>query len=171
MNITKFCADVEPHGGRYSLTTPWVKDGWRYATDQRITVREKTDAPDDRPGYPSVPELFAELHAGDIARRPLIPPLDGNVTTWEEPACMIGDEPNAACMLWGKGCPHESEYECTNRVKGTTPATQYIASYKWDGRYIELIHKELPGATYALDMGGFMHFYCDGIEGVLARLK
>ena len=170
MNIIKFCAEVDPPRVRYSIATPWVKDGWRYAIDQRVTVRKKTDAPDDRPGYPSVPALFAEFVKGDV-ELPLVPPLDGKVTTWEEPACMVGDEPNAACMFWGKGCPHESEHECTNRTKGTTPDTQYIASYKWGGRYIELIHKELPGARYALDMGGFMHFYCGDVEGVLARLK
>ena len=169
MDITKFCAKVEP-AGRYPITAPWVKDGWRYATDARITVREPTNAPNDRLGYPDCEALFAKFRKDDIETLPLVPPLDGKVTEWAEPACALAYDPVKGCKLYGK-CPATNDGECTNIIKGTTPKTQHFASYRWDGRYIELIHKELSGARYALDMGGFMHFYCGDVEGVLARLK
>ena len=170
MDITKFCSDAEPYNGRFPITRPWIKGGWRYATDVRIAVREKTDEPDGAPGYPEVEALFAAVSPG-VENLAVLPTHDGTGTDWEEPACELIEDPTTkTCKHWGN-CPATHDGECTNRVKGRTPADQRFAGKKWGGKYIELINSELPGAYYAVTPNGWMRFVCGDIEGMLAPLK
>ena len=172
MDITRFCAEVEPPRHRYPITTPWVKDGWRYATDQRITVREMTSAPDDRPGYPDCEALFV-AHPGGYRLKKFaeVPTHDGTGTKWREPACEQVLEPTTKDCKHVGSCEATWEGECTNLVRGVRPGSRAIQGYMFGGPYLVLINKELPGARYFLDSKGLMHFYCDGVEGVLARLE
>jgi len=53
---------------RESIMTPFVRDGWKYATDGRIMVRIKTDEPDDS-GQPHKRPNAAKLFEGfDVSK-------------------------------------------------------------------------------------------------------
>jgi hypothetical protein len=53
VDLDVFCDPTTGPETRYDLSTPWVYDGWRYATDGRICVRELA------PGEPSSPDVRA----------------------------------------------------------------------------------------------------------------
>lgn len=170
MDITKFCAEED---ARYPISKPWVKDGWKYATDARIVVRVPTDEPDSKTQMYQIVSLFAARPvAGKPATWAIIPTHDGSGVDWEEPACLGAAPPEKACKQWGK-CGVTSEYDqtCTNTIKGRAPGPMHFAGKKWGGYYIDLINKELPGARYTLDAKGWMHFVCGDVEGILPHLN
>lgn len=76
MDLQPFCSVDET---RASLMTPWVFNGWQYATDGRICIRIKTDEMDDsNEPYkrPDVSMLFADFNVEGL--EPFeIPTLDG----------------------------------------------------------------------------------------------
>ena len=172
MDIQKFCADVEPHNGRFPITRPWVKGGWRYATDIRIAVREKTDERDGAPGYPDVEALFAgRIVPMHDSAWTVLPTHDGKTTAWEEPACELVENPTReTCKDYGE-CPATHDGDCPNRVKGSTPIDQRFAGQKWGGKYIKLLNDELAGVKYWIAPSEWMHFFCGEVEGLLAPLK
>lgn len=169
MDITKFCSEED---GRYGLSKPWVKDGWKYATDGRIAVREPTDEPDsNRPMYAELAGLFAgRCDVPDDA--PAVPTHDGKGTDWEEPACCVSEYPPNSCKQWGK-CKVGSEFDgtCTNTVKGRTFGPIHCAGKKWQGQYIKLLNDELPSARYTVNAKGYMVFRAGDVEGLLAPTK
>ena len=79
LDLSPFCDSKDD--SRYSLGTPWIDDGWQYATDSRVCVRQPTTKrpPDDGQRRPKVDSLFANFprcvekwpaHDGVKARRP-----------------------------------------------------------------------------------------------------
>lgn len=50
----------------YAVTTPFVLNGWEYATDLALCIRRRTDARDSKPGagerYPNVESLDWSVH-------------------------------------------------------------------------------------------------------------
>lgn len=169
MDITKFCA-VED--ARYLISKPWIKDGWRYATDGRIAVREPTDEPDSMWRiYDEAVALFAGRCdvPGDA---PAVPTHDGKGKDWEEPACCVSEYPPKSCKQWGD-CPASpgGGGECTNTMTGRTLGPMRFGGQKWQGNYIDLINKELPGARYTVNAKGYMVFRAGDVEGLLAPMK
>ncbi len=169
MDITKFCAT---ESARYGIDKVWIMHGWKYATDARIAVREPTDEPDSTAGMYDMEAVFAGCDdVTDIDTLPLVPPLDGKVTEWEEPVCETVEFPTTeTCKYYGQ-CPVTNALDCPNRIKGTTPVSQRFAGKRWDGTYIELIHSELPGARYRIIEQGAMQFFCGNVQGMLAPMK
>jgi hypothetical protein len=57
--------------GVYAVTTPFVLDGWEYATDLAVCIRRRTDARDSKPGagerFPNVQALNWNVE-GEVAR-------------------------------------------------------------------------------------------------------
>lgn len=167
MDITTFCAEED---GRYPLSKPWVKGGWRYATNGRIAVREPTDDPASLWDFYDVGAVFAIRPLANEKALAVIPTHDGTGTSWEEPACSVANDPPKACKLWGK-CPAAEDGECENTVTGRTPADQCFGGRKWNGAQIDLINKQLPGARYTVTRKGWMRFVCGDVEGMLAPQK
>ena len=62
VDLNVFCDPSSEPTARYDLSTPWVYDGWRYATDDRICVRELA------PGEPSSPD--ARASGSNVGKRP-----------------------------------------------------------------------------------------------------
>lgn len=56
--LLRFCGDKE---SRYALTAPWIRDGWRYATDGRLCVRMPAEGLQDTAAVyiPPAGEVFA----------------------------------------------------------------------------------------------------------------
>ena len=164
MDITKFCAEED--GRYYYLTTPWVVDGWRYATDGIIAVRKPTDEPDtDLTKRPTkiMEEFFRDF---PCPYGTLVPKHDRRLaTTVKEPACLDNDD----CIRI-KECKFIDREKCTNLIAYRVPKDMEFAGHKWQGKYIELLNDELPGARYSLTAFG-MRFVCGDVEGVLARMK
>ncbi len=169
MDITKFCAEED---GRYGLSRPWSKDGWRYATDGRIVVRVPTDEPDsERAMCAELLPLFAgRALTEDREHWQLVPTHDGKGKDWEEPACCGADDPPKACKRWGK-CSYSEDGKCTNTVKGRTFGPIHCAGKKWQGQYIKLLNDEMPDARYTVNAKGYMVFRAGDVEGLLAPMK
>jgi len=89
IDLTRFCADENL---RYNLDHPWVRGGYKIATDGRICVRVKTDEPDTVPGegerYPDIDALFKELDEKIAAWHPMPTALPYNAPSWDNcPVC------------------------------------------------------------------------------------
>lgn len=71
IDLQPFCStDTD---GRYGIDKPWVKDGWRHATDGRICIRlPATGEPD------ALPEKRVP-HFDEV-----LPPVDGNWQPWPQ---------------------------------------------------------------------------------------
>lgn len=174
MNIMKFCAEED---GRYPLSETWVKDGWRYASDGRIAVREATKHADSEGKYGArnlaeVSVKVADFFSGHPRPElrhclPTIPTHDGSGKDHTSPACEVGPEGDAVkCDKFGH-CDATGDHDCTNKVKWRWLEAMKLGDYHYQGLYIDLINKELPGAKYAIDDVGMLYFYCGDIEGVL----
>lgn len=167
MDIKKFCADAD---GRFPLSKPWVKDGWRYATDGRIAVREPTDEPDSPWAFYDVGAVFAVRPLAKEKAMAVIPAHDGKVENWERPACVVAENPPESCGRYGD-CSYSEDEECTNTVKGRTHANQCFGGKSWSGGQIALVNEQLPGALYTVTRNGWMRFVCGNIEGMMAPMK
>ena len=62
----KFCCDDNL---KYDLSNPFVIDGWKYATDGRVTVREPTTARNTKGRQLPSAEIMAVLFSEDFQRR------------------------------------------------------------------------------------------------------
>lgn len=172
MNIEAFCADIEPLSGRFPISKPWVHNGWKYATDIRIAVREMTDEPDSHAGYPDVEALFAgRAFPPDSSAWKVLPTHDGKGKAWTEPACIVAADPPKSCKAWGN-CPASPEGggECTNEISGLTPGDRRFEKIRFGGPYLKLLNDELPGVKYYIG-NDCMRFMLGDVEGVLARMK
>ena len=168
MNITKFCADED---GRYPYSKPWIGDGWRYATDGYIIVREPTTEPDsdhDRPAM--LVTVFGGVTPANL-RRYVVPTHSGQGKDTTRPACDGLDEPTTDTCAKVGTCKAEGEHECTNRVPYRVLDDMKFDGRQWPGKYIAMINAELPGAKYTIAQNGSMHFFLGRIEGVLTSLK
>jgi len=54
----------------YDIDKPFVQNGFAYATDAKIIVRQKTDAPDTDVVVPSVGDLFDDFRGGQSVEIP-----------------------------------------------------------------------------------------------------
>ena len=97
-NLLPFCEAEAEESGRYSLKSPWIHDGWEYATDSRVCVRQPTTKrpPDDGQRRPDVDTLFENfpecvekwpVHDGVKAKRPCRKCRGTGRTTCECPVC------------------------------------------------------------------------------------
>jgi len=169
MDIANFCADED---GRFPLSKPWVKDGWRYATDARITVREPTTEPNTENRTETIEPLFG-LALSRAARDVLavVPTHDGKAKTTKEPACMLVENPTKETCPKVGNCEAKGDHECTKMADYRVPASQRFADHKWQGLLIELINEQLPGARYFIGQKGYMYFFAGDVEGILAPMK
>lgn len=80
-DLSPFCDPKDD--SRYSLSTPWIDDGWESATDGRVCVRQRTTQPatKDEKRRPQVDRIFENFprcvekwpkHDGKKARRPCL---------------------------------------------------------------------------------------------------
>ena len=119
VDLNVFCDPMTDRPeSRYDLSTPWVYEGWRYATDGRICVREPA------PGEPSAPDVRA--FGSNKGKRPRAHdyfaafPKNGFTGDW--PAAEYGEEPCTACggedkcECSGCGALHECE-KCHGRKR------------------------------------------------------
>lgn len=133
IDLSVFCDPTTGATTRYDLATPWVFDGWRYATEGKILVREPA------PGEPSAGDIRA--FGSNEGKRPraheffdTFPP-DGFIQDW--PAVEYGEEPCEACGGKEKcrcsrcGAQHECQ-ECNGRgreLKDTMIAGRLFAGW------------------------------------------
>ena len=168
MDITKFCAEED---GRYPISKPWIHDGWKYATDGRIIVRQWTDEPDsDHETYDEIKAFFDGPLTDARQDAEVIPTHDGSGTDQYDPACMLdGRAVEEACSKWGK-CVAQNDGECKNLKTWRLLDNIKFAGMLWGGRYIKLLNDELPGARYTIIDSTRMHFFLGKVEGVLAAM-
>ena len=191
--ITGFCADED---GRYRISKPWVKDGWRYATDGRVAVRLPAEGEPDEPQpegpgtrLPDASDWFGEQYEfkADLCTEPF-PPHDGRTIkqTCDNEAHMKDcQECNGTGTCWCPKCEHPHDCpkchgegvdrrsqtrcpECNSFGYGNHPAPQVIAGKRIQGTIAVRI-AELPGARYYSDghAGRPLHFVAaGGLEGV-----
>lgn len=101
IDLTPFCSVDET---RMAINTPFVFNGWKYATDGRVCVRVPTDEPDDsNEPYkrPDASDLFKGFDVSGLETF-VIPTLDG-VQEKRCPSCN------------GNGysiCDHGHDHEC-----------------------------------------------------------
>lgn len=96
---------------RYAIGSPWVKGGYRCATDGRICVRMRTDEPDTKDvAAPSIKGLFWNDPPGAMAD---MPDTTGKTAAINCPLC------NASGVHWCQTC--ESDHECGYCEGGCEP--------------------------------------------------
>ncbi len=182
IDLKPFC-DYED--GRYALTTPWVKGGWRYATDGRICVRTPTTEPDS-PKYnedglkrPDAAGLFSRFPDSGFYELPAT--LDEETSrdedAWREcdcaewiqcPRCK-GDmcercEYEGQVIKAAKGCKM-----CGGR--GKLPHVYQRIGNEWFDRWYIAKVRALPGVTVRSLDENRLAFVFDGGQGLLMAVR
>lgn len=163
IELQTFCSEDDC---RESIMTPFVRNGWKYATDGRIMVRVKTDEPDDsnephkRPNAAKLFEVFdvSKLDAVDL------PELTG-VTTQKCRYC--NGNGVQTCSL---GHDHDCD-ECDGTGEVEEWPSQDIGACRFSERYLSKIIT-LPGLKfYPTSAENPALFTFDGGEGILAQMR
>lgn len=194
-DITPFCAE---EAGRFLIERPWVKDGWRYATDGCVCVRVPAPGEPDTPSpLESGPRLFEADECfgaqydfeADRCTEPF-PTHDGrtfkqacdNEAHMKEcPDCLGSgtchcpscDNAHDCPKCGGRGYRTVKQTpcpECNASGYRADPAPQVIAGKRVRGPSAILI-AGLPGARYYSDGHAVepLHFVADGgLQGVVA---
>lgn len=101
MDLQDFCSVDET---RMGINTPFVRDGWKYATDGRICVRIPTNEPDDSNEPHKRPDAAAIFQGFDVTGLVpfVIPELQG-----------VKDKKCPSCNGYGHStCDHGHQHEC-----------------------------------------------------------
>jgi hypothetical protein len=162
IDLTPFCSVDET---RMAINTPFVLNGWKYATDGRVCVRIKTYEPDDsNEPYkrPKASDLFKGFNVGGLESFE-IPDLKGV----EMLEC---DECNGAGSVT---CNYGHEHECDMCEGGTVEkwSNQHIGPATFSERYLVKI-KALPSLKFfptKSDAPAFFTF--NGGEGIIATVR
>lgn len=182
IDLTPYCDDP---GGRYSLDTPFVIDGWKYATDGRCCVRIPCEEPNtDGRKIPKANELFADVVGLAYETWPNSP-----IHRCKGPCVFChGDKmyPSTVCKNCGGNGYMEHEdcarcdgvgyvgpkcFNCDGIGWGLACCHQEILGVELSFRYVRLIEK-LPGPLLiARHSDEFVAFRFDGGEGLLAPLQ
>lgn len=134
-DLRPFC-DTDDEDGRYNLTTPWVFNGWQYASDGRIGVREpctfadtpfQVSAGDKK--RPTIEYLFEQFPS---CTQPW-PAHDGEKVKRKCPVCKGEEDVTCNCPKCGK----DHLGPCQNCEDGTVlvPKPLIIAGRKIAGEY------------------------------------
>lgn len=184
IDLQPFC-DTEDV--RYALSTPWVKGGWRYATDGRICVRVTTDEADS-PTYnedglkrPGADRLFDDFPPDGFEDMPKS--LDEQVDDAPDaprlcecaklvlcPKCK-GDDWCDKCVAW-EGEIVKANQKCeTCGGKGELPRVYQGIGNEWfDKWYLDKM-RALPNLlVQSLDKNR-LAFVFDGGEGLLMSVR
>ena len=185
--ITVFCAEED---GRYRISKPWVKSGWRYATDGRVVVRVPAPGEPDESGDRLLDggHWFGEFNFHAARCTEPFPAHDGRTI---EQACDNEAHMKECPDCNGSGtcrCPRcEHPHDCPEckgngyRTRMKTrcpdcnafgyrdePAPQVVAGKRIGGA-VAIRIAGLSGALYYSDghAGRPLHFVADGgIQGV-----
>jgi hypothetical protein len=147
---------------RYDIERPFVVGGWKYASNGFIAVRRRTVKPDMEVKVP--PELFSTFDAVDwstcIRQLPQVHP---DRYEWDD-TCDCAEfcsEPADVCDGLGSNCkrcggrgvilkPDCPVCKGTGTVHYSDPPIMRFDGMLVDGKYLEMVHKDLPGpALYA----------------------
>lgn len=177
IDLTPFC---DPDG-EY-LATPWVKDGWRYATDGRVCVRVLADGEPNEPpllkrALPSVAQMFSAVD-GEWLIWPAIPPC--NLCHGKSAALVncSNCRGSGRCECADCGCQHEcaecdgdgqSEQTCECH---SDESRDILCGAAWVRGYLAERIGALPHVSYLpqTDSGKPVRFRFDGGDGLVMPL-
>lgn len=194
MNWQRFCHPDYPDGVprmARDLVKPFIIGGWRYASDARIAVRARTDAPDTEglSDYvrQTLPPQFEGLDwSGKHCCHPLPKTTEARVTgyDWCESCadiceCQADDRRDGCSKCVGgfryrKDCP---ECKGTGRVFFSNHYYYRFDGITVNGKYLALLWEELTGPCYAKPAKPMAVLQIrsvgpiDEVQGILAQMK
>ena len=134
-DLTSFCSPDKTTTGHCTLTSPWIYNGWQYATDGRICVRQPTlqvayPPTDDDMKRPAAFHLFSDFPKN--CSRPW-PKHDGGTVDVNCPTCNGSGREDCNCPT----CGTDHSRPCLDCAYGKVPVpkVQTIAGRKIAGTY------------------------------------
>lgn len=193
IDLKPFCAAEQ---GRYLIDTPWVKGGWKNATDGKLLVRLRTDEPDtpvdEKAPRPNTTPLFdASMNACRGTKSDLLPfPIHSGER--DKADCMFCNGTGAGSDVCktcdGKGeCPHceaicpdcdgtgdirnysKACKECDGDGHGFVPMV--LDGYKIAAIYARKINTLQNVRYVAQTWPNAMYFVFDGGEGLVMAIN
>ena len=167
-DLSPFCESESEESGRYSLKSPWIEDGWQYATDSRIGVRQPTaDSPaNDDTKHPEAAWLFENFPRCTDKW----PHHDGTTVSQQCPTCTGTMKTGCECP----DCEHVHQASCPCCVDGTVPGPRLlvIGGRMIAGKYCLKIHA-LGNVLYCPDgkPGDHLAFSVGDLQGIVAALR
>lgn len=162
IDLSRFCGDGM---GRYSLSEPWIRNGYGHATDGTIMVRIPSTEPDTAGKLP--PEL--EAFAKPIGEHLPWPP--GNA-----PCDKCGDTGNIPCKECGGGgvcdkCGEGECHQCHGSGKGGKCAecATKLGARLVNVKYHRLV-ASLPNVRYEVKDNDCIRFIFDGGDGAVMAM-
>ena len=173
IDLTRFC-DIED--SRYALDTPWVHDGWRYATDGTICVRVPAgEEPDSPPVFskerkqrkrPKAYKLFTEFPVCSECLDALGEPVPCD-------ACQATGQELLECPFCGELSANPRGPVCRFCNGATTiPPDTLIGKRLLGGRYLSIL-ADLPDLRICKEgpWDSALPFVSGELQGLLMPMK
>lgn len=158
IDLQKFCREWYGTGPNFSA--PFVRAGWRYATDSAIIVRVQTNETDS-------PSIGMD---GDVSK--IFAPIRGELAPWPTDGAVYGtqtctacddDDPDAPLTADCRTCNGEGVIACIDRHVG-----EHLIAGKYDG-----VIRELPNVRYETGVPRRrpLPFVFDGGDGLVMGIN
>lgn len=184
IDLSPFCG-ASDHKGRYDLSSPFVFDGWEYATDGAILVRVSTKKRngDQQRKVPPAHEMFACFPKAGFAPWPAYQPLTrdgdcyvcngkGRIATQTCEFCeglcsfRVGKKVKP-CPVCGGG---EQCWNCHGEQRGDLPREQDFDGVRLSVRMVHLIRGLPSPLRFLATPGDRVYFTFKGGQGIVMGL-